>query len=362
MIRLRHLFLLVACTDILVAQQTLVVGAGQPFATIPAAIAAASPGDTVLVLAGTYTQVLDINKGVRIVGRGANLQISTFPTFVAVTVHDVPAGQTFALSGFNLTGVGTSIGLVVRDCAGTVALRDLQGGVGGRWGVAAIRAQQVHIGSSFLYGLNATDSQVVCERCLMEPAAFAAVNVTGSTVILVGCTVPGGNGPFGGPGVNMNSGTLVATRTEIRGSIGGFPAIATSAGSLLLDPSTVLVPSGASPLISGPVLPTSFEVASVEAHTNGTQLTVDSHGTAGALFATVVSVAAPQSATQIGLTWLDPSSATVFYFANYAVVDRRHNITIPHPVLPAGIVFAVQSVHFAPLGPAFGTPSLFTTP
>ena len=44
---------------------------GQPFATIPAAIAVASPGDTVLVLAGTYTQVLDIDKGIRIVGRGA---------------------------------------------------------------------------------------------------------------------------------------------------------------------------------------------------------------------------------------------------------------------------------------------------
>lgn len=113
---------------------------------------------------------------------------------------------------------------------------------------------------------------------------------------------------------------------------------------------------------SPPVSPTSFEVASVEAHTDGTQLTLNSHGPAGALFASVVSFAATPSATEIGLTWLDPSSAAVLYFANYGGVDRHHGITIPHPVLPAGIVFAVQPVHFTPQGPGFGTPSLFTTP
>ncbi|HEX5050336.1 MAG TPA: hypothetical protein VFZ65_01060 [Planctomycetota bacterium] len=360
---LRLSLLLLAHVGPLMAQQTLLVGAGQPFATIPPAIAAAQPGDTVLVLGGTHSQTLDIDKGIRLIGRNAHMHFSVFPTTPAITVHDVPVGQTVAIRGFDVVpgGLTSTAQLVVRDCPGPVALRDLSGGNGQLWGIGALRAAQLHIASCFVYGVSATDSQVVCEQCLMEPAALSAVSVTNSSMTLVRCTVPGGNVAFGGPGATLNSGTLVATRTEIRGNL-GYAAIATVAGSIVLDPSTVLVPSGSSPAITGPVVPTITELASSVANTNGQLLTIDSHGGAGTLFATLVSLAAPQVATPIGPTWLDPNTAAVFYFATYDPVNRSHSITIPHPVLPAGIVFTVQAVHFAAVAPAFAMPSLVATP
>jgi hypothetical protein len=350
--------------SVAVAQQTLAVGPGQPFATIPPAIAAASPGDTVLVLAGTYTQPLDIDKGIRLVGRGANLQLSPFPpTVPSIAVHDVPAGQTFALSGFALNPPPAATSVVrieVRDCAGPVAIRDLTSNNTQRWSITLLRCEQAHVASSFVYGLGSTDSMLVAENVSTEPAAGSGMRIDGGAAVVTGCTLRGGNGPFGGAGLQLLAGSAVATRSEIRGSV-GFAAIDTVQGSLLLDPSTLLVPgTGAAP-VSGPVPPVNTIVTSQQAATQGTVLTVDSHGPAGALFATFVSIAAPQWSTPIGLSWLDPATAINLPLAIYDPVTRAHSLAVPHPPLPAGIVFALQPVHFA-AAPAFGVPSLLTTP
>jgi hypothetical protein len=346
------------------AQQTLVVGPGQPFTTIPPAIAAASPGDTVLVLAGTYTQTLDIDKGIRLVGRGANLQLSLFPSFPAIDVHDLPAGETFAMSGFTLTPPASgqsTLRLDVRDCAGPVALRDLSSNNTQRWSITVLRCAQVHIASSFVYGITSTDSVLLVEHCSTEPAAFTGMQVNSGSAVLVGNTLRGGSGPFGGPGLRLNGGTVVATRCEIRGSP-GRSAIETVQGLLVLDPSALLVPGSGAPPVSGPIAPASLAFASLVAATDGAILTVDSHGPAGEWFATFLSLAAPQWISPLGVSWLDPATALLLPIASYDPVTRTHSLAVPHPPLPPGIVFTLQSVHFAPQGPVFGVPSLLTTP
>ncbi|HEX6812307.1 MAG TPA: hypothetical protein VF384_11835 [Planctomycetota bacterium] len=346
------------------AQQTLVVGPGQPFTTIPPAIAAAQPGDTVLVLAGTYTQTLDIDKGIRLVGRGANLQLQLFPAFPAVDVHDVPAGETFAMSGFTLLPPPSALStlrLEVRNCAGPVAIRDLSSNNAQRWSIAVLGCEQVHIASSFVYGITSTDSMLVVEHCSTEPAAVTGMQVNSGNVVLVGSTLRGGSGPFGGAGLRLSGGTAVATRCEIRGSP-GWPAIETVQGLLVLDPSTVLVPGTGAPSVSGPIAPASLAFASLVAATDGAILTVDSHGPAGQWFATFLSLAAPQWNTPIGISWLDPATALLLPLASYDPVTRTHSLAVPHPPLPPGIVFTLQPVHFGPQGPTFGIPSLLTTP
>lgn len=50
---------------------TLTVGVGQPYATISAALSAASGGDRIEVMPGTYAEQLTINKSVEVVGVGA---------------------------------------------------------------------------------------------------------------------------------------------------------------------------------------------------------------------------------------------------------------------------------------------------
>jgi hypothetical protein len=359
----RHGAVLAFTTVALLAQQTLTVGPGQQFATIPPAIAAAAPGDTVLVLPGTYTQPLDIAKGIRVVGRGARLQMNLFLGVNAITVRDLPANEAAAVVGFELVGAGglSVVPLQVRDCAGPVAVRDLRSNNTQRWSVGVIRSTQVHLARSFVFGIGATDSQLVAEHVLCEPSAGPGLQSSGSTVVLVGCTVPGANSLFGGPGVALQGGALVATRSTIRGSL-GRPAIDATSGSILLDPSTQLVAGQGAVPVAGPVQPAILPFGSATTTTTGTQLTIASQGPAGAVFATAISLLAPQSATPFGFTWLDGASTSVLYFATYGAIDGRHTATIPHPVLPPGLLFTVQPLYVGATGAALGPPSVVVSP
>lgn len=347
------------------AQQTLVVGPGQAFTTIQPAIAAAAPGDTVLVLAGTYAGTLDIDKGIRLVGRGASLSfaLSIFSGIPAIAVHDVPIDQTVSILGFELASVtGSSFAPVqVTDCPGPVAVRGLQANNGQLWYVGATRSTQVHLADSFLYGFGMLDSQVVAESCLCEPAQLWSVRVTTSTLVLVDCTLPGANGPLGGPGVQLEGGTLLATRCTISGSA-GQPAIQTTAGSMLLDPNTILQPGVGAPAITGPVTPVFAALGSNTTATDGSQVTIRSQGPAGGDFAVLLSFTAQESVTPIGLSWLDPASTMVLYFGTYDPIDGSQTTTLPHPTLPPGMVFTLQPIYLVPSGLALGVPSLLTTP
>jgi len=106
-------------------------GPGTNFTSIGAAIAAASPGDVILVRAGAYFESLVLSKGVNIVGWNANaypLQVPANP-FVDVVwgtllIQNVPVGQTAVISGITIArpSAVSDVNLGIHQCDGTVVI------------------------------------------------------------------------------------------------------------------------------------------------------------------------------------------------------------------------------------------------
>lgn len=347
------------------AQQTILVGPGQTFPSIQPAIAAAAPGDTVLVLAGTYSGPLDIDKGIQLIGQGADISGPTFsPSFA--TVHDLPANQRFTMAGFRAvqgssqpTGL-EGIGIVVQNCSGFVALRDLSNSGGfRRFTVSVTDSPQVFVGSMDGYGLSATNSIVVCEGSFLESAGLSLRSID-STVVVVDCTIQTTGSPFSFP-VFVQRGRLVASRSTISSGSSSFPksAITATNTELLLDPSTVLQPSVGAPAIQGGTA-VPFPFASVRAQLTSSALAVQSHGTANETFATVFGPVVGLQSTPFGLTWLDPPQASLLAFASYGA-NRLHSVTLPLPPLPPGLVVGLQTIGFEGGTIRLGLPSVVVT-
>lgn len=95
------------------------VGAGHAFATIGAALAAAEPGDTVVVGSGVYTEHLRIERPVTLLGRGRPVIDG------GGEGHVVEATAQLTLRGFVIRGSGTSVdhedsGVMIRDASARV--------------------------------------------------------------------------------------------------------------------------------------------------------------------------------------------------------------------------------------------------
>ena len=104
-------------------------GSGADFTTIQAAIDAASPGDTVLVSAGSFPG-FSLSKPLLVVGAGsgATTLTSIYPFGTAVSVSGVPAGEVAAVSGMAFQPAAFAFlgtGLEVNQNDGTVVLHDL---------------------------------------------------------------------------------------------------------------------------------------------------------------------------------------------------------------------------------------------
>ena len=94
-------------------------GAGAAFTDLPAAVAAAAPGDTVLVRSGAYSPFTLDGKGLFVLAdTGADVAIDG-----TVAVRNLPAGQSVMLRGL-ATGAVLHEGLLVEDCAGGVRVED----------------------------------------------------------------------------------------------------------------------------------------------------------------------------------------------------------------------------------------------
>jgi hypothetical protein len=174
----------------------------------------------------------------------------------------------------------------------------------------------------------------------------------------------GPSGLTASPGIWLERGQLLLTRATIRGgtptvAVPSAPAIATSAGQVLLDPSTVLLPSGGAAPIQGLAAQIPLEFASSIVTLTPSQLDVSSHGPTNLWFVTMLSAPVTPAPTPWGLSWADPTAASLLVLAAYG--PDRHAFTTPLPPLPAGIFVALQPVVLAAAGFGLGTPSMLTT-
>ena len=204
---------------------TLVVdptGATSAYTTITAALDAASSGDTVTVLAGSYAESLTVDTDVLLEGAGSG---ST--TLSGVTTVTVNEGITATIRGFTL--VPTSRGMIT--AGGTIALDDIvitgvTSSVNGV-GVRATGTGSLTITNSVFQSLDA------------GAYAGAAIYATGSSVTVGSSTFDGNSSGYGGA-IYVSGGSLSVTRSTFTsnacGSNGG--AIYASGAVLAVDGSS----------------------------------------------------------------------------------------------------------------------------
>ncbi len=341
-------------------QQTLVVGAGGTFPTISAAIAAAQPGDTVLVNGGTWAENLDIDKGIHFVGRGASLryQIFQFP----MRVHDVPAGQVFSMRGFRADGSSGATDTIVQvdDCDGTVAIQHLEQGGLNQWALRAVNSRQVHVAGTAIAAMRCQDSTVVIHGCVFDPGVLAGLTLDGGRVAIVGCSIRGAFAPFTGPGIHMTGTELAIAASQVTGT-GSSAAILTSGGVILNDPSNVLAGAGSSPAIAGNAQVAVYEFGTLQAATDGQTLSMTVNGPTGSAFVTLLSLPRPVVPTPSGLAWVDPLAFAIVQTGTLAGAVPQVG-QLAHPTLPPGVTAALQMAYVGPSGVALSTPSLVIAP
>lgn len=361
------------------AQQTLVVGVGQQFATISSAIAAAKQGDTVLVKGGYYTESVVITRGMYLLGQnGATLSSVANVLTPEVQIINLPADEVVVFAGFDLrpaTSLLTSNTrrLSVAGCRGSVAIADLSAsGNYASWFVQVADSTQVHFATCRLGRTQVTDSHVGFDECQVHPPSdfFPSLLLDSGLVLITGGEVSGSSlTAFGtvlaGPAVSIEGGTLVATRTTLRAGPAtpmspDVSAVTSTDGLLLLDPSTVLIPAGAAVSISGPAFTANVELTSTSADVTGTQLTLNSHGPAGRPFGIVFGPPSPTVGTPWGLTWIDPAAASLLLVAAFDS-NRENTFAIALPSgLPIGLTIALQPLVFDVAQLRLGMPTFAT--
>ncbi len=186
---------LLALAASLSAQNVWVVdqssGPGATHADLPAAVAAASSGDTVLVRSGTYSSFTLDGKGLVVTAEaGAAARVAG-----VMIVRNLPLGGSVVLRGLN-TGAGGApdYGLLAQSCAGAVWIEEcaLVGSVGTKTDAARVEGC----------------ASVTFVRCTLvggdgsSPGAAGdsggdGVDARGSRVALFDCTVGGGDGEWG---------------------------------------------------------------------------------------------------------------------------------------------------------------------
>ena len=350
---------MIACLCVAAApgQRTLIVDpVAGPFHTIPPAIAAAAPGDTVLVRAGTYRDPLVIDKGIRLIGQGATL----VPPLnrVSVLMRDLPAQQTFCLAGFRagrLPPLTNPSRIEVSRCAGVVAIQDLTTGTG-QWALTVTDAHQVHVARLALGQLTTVTSNTVFSEMEFSLGAGVGVVVSDSPVTMVSGTINASGALFGSAGVPLHNSPLTTTRPASFGST-AQPAVSSSGSfpAVWLDPSTGLNPGRGAPPISGPATIRRAPVPSViPASTD--QHTAVLHAGAGNYSGIAISSLAKAQPTGLGSLWLG-SHLSVLVVGTIPA-NGTFTYRLNHGTLPPGLAIAVQAVTTTGNRMAFSAPGV----
>lgn len=303
-------------TSLASAQSTWIVddtpGPGVNFTSLPAAVAAAASGDTLLVGPGTYEGFQVANKALTILGAGSTTMIgspapSTPVGAPIVEVTTPPPGTTFRMSGLRIsTSTGTPsahLQLTGNTTSGNVVLSDVTTGLPAASSGVGLSAFGIDLhlsrcafhgsGSSsapFAFGTDGAHvfggSRLVADECVFDGGSAQGSTstiavagghgmwVTGSKVWIWRSSVTGGDvssvlgiGTMGGNALQVSGTSTVRVNGSAADALSGGDAIASSgtggtgivgsAGSAVAVCGPVTVsggaqPSGSAPVISGP--------------------------------------------------------------------------------------------------------------
>jgi hypothetical protein len=339
----------------LAAQSTWIVdasGSGN-FLDLPPAIAAAQPGDLVLVRPGSYSPAT-IGIGIRVVGAPGAGIVSRLPALPYLVVDGIPAGQTCVVRGFEFWNVV----LQVRNCRGQVHLEDLAQRsrieVQGSSAVSLLR-----VDAAGGVPLSVVDSSAVLVLCDLRAGSglgfpHHAVVVERSTVLLSQTSLHGGfdfTGIGAGSGVELVSGGLVvagdASTVIAAGGTRSIPmptpAILARSGTILIDPQVQLAPSFGGMAIAGAAAVITAQVPAVVAEVTAQTLSVHTRATAGDLALVLVGLAPqPVSSTPFGDLWLDAGSVPLQF--QQVPPSGALTTSLPLPPLPQGLLATFQAV------------------
>ncbi|MEZ5964318.1 MAG: hypothetical protein R3F56_10775 [Planctomycetota bacterium] len=346
------LALLFSCCG-LCAQRVLIVDAsgGGDFRSIGPAVAAAAPGDHVVVRQGTYAENLEIDKGIALVGEpGALIAATTIGG--NLFVRDVPAGQAFRMRGFTLRGSFPGVfpfNCVLRDTLGLCVLQELYGDLI-QPSLHIERCHQVELRAIAWSDATVVDSTLAASTVVFESDNLWGLRCSGS-VTLDRCVARGTTGAVPGAGIRVDNGRLTLTRTEVRaGALATYPqsAIDTLGGEVVLDPTVRLVPANGAPPVSGSGAVVMREVASLGAASNGARLEVELHGLSGSDFVILATRPAPAVLpTSFGELWLLAEDHVLVGFGSLRNSARQRVLSIPHAPVPAGYAIVLQAAQFA---------------
>lgn len=343
----------------LAAQATLHVSPTGPFTEIGAAVAAANPGDTILVQSGTYAS-FTVTEAISVLGDSAG---GVFVTG-GFEVRNVPVGGAVHIA--NLELVQSSSSSWIRDNDAPVHLDHVQSLR--TFGFTVERCELVTMSRCTLRGgpivLDARSSTVLLDGCTLvnEP-----VGVSGSvtlrcfdSLVELGATTVLGAPPnallFATPGAVLLSGTLrLGAGTLVQSGANAItvtPGITTFGGTLEVDAGAAIVGAGTSMPVFGSVQPTPVLLGSTRSSggTIGAALAGEVRGPSGAFGVTFLGFPAPAAPTIAGSIWT--SQPVVFDVGPIGAGGARpYSVAVPASV-PPGTAILTQAL--------LVTPSAFT--
>jgi hypothetical protein len=356
----------VACAVAVPAQTVFVVDGlnrpGTSFLDLPAAVAAAVPGDVISVRSdgGNYT-AFQTQRPLTVVASPGQAFIRATAAAPLVITNLLP-GQQFTMRGFVVGPTNASGPLVqISNCAGRVALIDVDVGIGfpsvSIQSCGGVLLQGGRILGSFPAVAAQNSAVEFVQMTLQGGTADArfnqvsapAVSLRQCRAVFAGCQVSGG---LGAPTLPPSPALDVVNSTVDAAAIGGLgslragpagvggalqsPAVRGQNATLRLDPTLPVVPTGAVPAVVG--------VNSVNAQFPS--LVLDLRSTVGFLSAGPVAGAAealligfpadPRPLPGIaGVLWLDPNATFVVFGVPPAFAI---------PGMPPGTTIAAQIV------------------
>lgn len=346
---------------------------GSDFTDLPTAVAAAIPGDTLLVrTASVPYAAFTTDKGLRILGAG-DTAIVSYRFNPAVTVTSLPAWQSFTMDGF-VVPTEQAFEMVLQNCAGRVVLSRLKAaepcscgpGVLLPAGIAITDCAQVSIDDCENFGkpaISCVRSNVVITRCKLGITS-AGIGI-GDCLLVHDSVVDVVESELDGrmamdimgraqPAVVLTAGTLRLGATEqtfVQGSTitgpGSYqPAIDASGGTLVLDPDVRLNPQAGGGIgldLHGAQLElrqTAFAVV----HRGSIGGTLDAELFAAPLAPSLLLLGlpiAPLPVAPFGTLWLDPSASIPLAFGVPISGSLVGSLTIPAG-LPQGLNVCIQ--------------------